>query len=259
MSDAFSNEQVFAMEVAAARAWPAGRVIEADGWRVRLSGGGSRRANSVLPLAFSGSDIGAAIMAVEAHYRGQKTRCYFQVTSIAEPDHLDATLEARGYAYEEPCLLMAKRLSVGAMPGAMPGEMPVDVVVTDEPSAAWMSVYAETLDPVRAAAAPAVLASVPHRRAFLLVMRDGAPLSSALAVVSPDGNVLVECVATRSAVRRAGAAQMVMNALEAWAAQNGAHTSVLQVIAGNAPARALYRGCGYAEVGRYHYRWRDVG
>ena len=45
----FSRAEVLAMERAAARAWPALEAIDVDGWVWRASGGGSRRANSVLP------------------------------------------------------------------------------------------------------------------------------------------------------------------------------------------------------------------
>lgn len=238
------------MEQAAARAWPAGGITDVAGWQVRLSGGGSRRANSVLPLQYTGSDLATDITAVEAHYRVQNTRSYFLVTSIAEPPQLDAELERRGYTYEEPCLLLAKPLQPSAMPDG--------VVLSEHPTEAWLSVYGESIDPVRYAALPAVLAAVPSPRAFLLVMRDGAPLSSALAVASPDGFVLVECVATRQAARKSGGGTLVMDALESWAAARGVHTSGLQVIEGNTPARALYGTRGYAEAGRYHYRWRDV-
>ncbi len=251
MSEAFTDANVLALELAAARAWPASNSVDVAGWRVRLSGGGTRRANSVLSLRFSGTDLETAISSVEAHYRAQKTRSYFQVSSVSAPENLDATLEARGYTYEEPCLLMAKRLG--------PSAMPADVVVTDKATPAWLSIYTETLDAARRDAAPSVLDAVPDQRAFLLVMRQGKPLASALAVLSPDRIVLVECVATRVQARRSGGAQIVMDALEAWATQQGAHTSALQVVAGNTPARTLYERRAYAEVGRYHYRWRDVG
>lgn len=250
MSRTFDEQQVLAMELAAARAWPAAREAQIDGWRARLSGGGSRRGNSVLPLAYTGRDLDAAITAVEGHYRAQRTRSYFQISSISHPVDLDGVLEARGYTYEEPCLLMAKGLTATRMPD--------NVVVSQSADAAWLAIYTAPLDATRKAAAPAVLETVPRERAFLLVMRDGAPLTSALAVLSPDGIVLVECVATRPDVRRAGGAQVVMDALEAWAFQNGAHTAALQVVLNNVPARTLYERRGYVEASRYHYRWRDV-
>ena len=52
----------------------------------------------------------ARVILLEQLYRAQRTRAYFQVSSIATPVGLDAVLAARGYHHEEPCVLMAKRL-----------------------------------------------------------------------------------------------------------------------------------------------------
>ncbi len=250
MSEMFAYADVLAMERAAAAAWPASRVVEVDGWQVRLSGGGSRRANSVLPLAFDGHNADPAIAQVEALYRAEGTRSYFQVSSISLPSDLDKQLETRGYTYEEPCLLMAKRLVARAMPDCIES--------ADDPSDEWLSVYTELLEPVRKAAAPSVLAVVPKPRQFFLLKRNGVPLTSGLAVRSGSGVALVECIATSSAGRRQGGAQMIMDAIEAWSAANGATFCALQVVEGNTAARALYERRGYVEAGRYHYRWKNV-
>jgi GNAT superfamily N-acetyltransferase len=250
MRSPFAPQAVLAMERAAARAWPPQRVERVAGWHVRLSGGGSRRANSVLPLDYDASDLERAIDRVETLYRAERTRSYFQVSSASDPPELDARLAARGYTYEDPCLLLAKRLV------AVP--MPAGVISMSEPSPDWLSIYTEPLDAGRAAAAAAVLASVPSPRTFLLVVRDGRPLSSALGVVAPDGIALVECVATAAVARRSGGAGLIMNALESWAAGHGAHTAALQVVSINLPAVTLYERRGYSEAGRYHYRFKDV-
>jgi N-acetylglutamate synthase len=252
MSDTpFGTADVIAMERAAARAWPPRCIERAAGWQVRLSGGGTRRANSVLPLDYDGSSLDAAIDQVEAHYRGQKTRCFFQVVSVAQPHDLDAQLAARGYVMEEPCLLLTQRLR--------PQPMPDGVAITTTPTADWLAVYTEMLDGPRKAAASDVLAHVPAPRAFLLARSNGEAVSTALAVISPDGIAVVESVATRSAARRQGGGVLVMQALESWSQANGAHTAALQVVAANTPARKLYERRGYRQVGTYHYRWKDVG
>ncbi len=250
MPDPFAYEDVLAMEQAAAAAWPAHCIDDVAGWKVRRSGGGSRRANSVLPLGFDGTALDRAIEAVEALYRADKVRSYFQVSSIARPSNLDTHLAARGYTYEEPCLLMAKRLT--------PLPFPAGIDSAAEPSAAWLSVYTELLEPVRKAAAPGVLAVVPKPRQFFLLTRDGVPLTSALAVRSGPDVALVESVATSTAGRRQGGAQIIMDAVESWSAANGANFCALQVVEGNTAARTLYEKRGYVEAGRYHYRWKNV-
>lgn len=251
MSTAFTSQHVEAFELAAARAWPPTRIERVAGWRVRLSGGGSRRANSVLPIGYDSSDLDRAIDNVEVLYGAQNTRCYFQVSSASRPGDLDERLERRGYTREEPCLLMAKRLA--------PAPMPDGVTIADNPSDAWLSIYTEPLDAARKAAAPSVLASVPSPKAYFLVRRDGEALASALGVLDPArGVVVVECVATRSDRRRSGAAQRTMDALESWSASQGAGSAVLQVVEDNVPAIELYRRRGYEIAGRYHYRYKTV-
>ncbi len=59
---------------------------------------------------------------------------------------------------------------------------------------------------------------------------------------------VVECMATRTQARRQGGADAVLAAIEAWAAARGVRTLALQVVAANAPALALYRGCAFAPV-----------
>ena len=250
MQTPYSHAEVLAIEHAAARAWPPGQSETVDGWLVRTSGGSGRRANSVLPLAFTGHDTDAAIEIVEALYRARGLRCYFQVSSHSAPIGLDALLATRGYTYEEPTLLMAKRLAATRMPEG--------VEILAEPSAEWMAIYTAPLQGQRAAEVPAILTRVPAPRALFLVRREGVSLATALAVLSPDGTVMVECVATLSARRRTGAAGIAMDALEAWAAERGATTAALQVVASNAPARALYDGRDYEIASRYHYRWKQV-
>ncbi len=250
MQQGFSSEQIRQMEQAAARAWPARRIVTVDGWQVRLSGGGARRANSVLPLIYHGTDVSRAVDAVEALYRADGTRSYVQVSSIAEPADLDDHLAARGYTYEEPSLLMAKRLA--------PCAMPPSVTSSDTPSPAWLDIYTEPLEAARKAAAPTVLAAVPHRRTFLQYSKDQTPCTSALCVVSDDGIALVECVATKATMRRTGGAGIMMDAVESWAVDQRATVMALQVTGSNTAARALYEQRGYTVVGRYHYRYKDV-
>ncbi len=250
MANGFTSHQVEMIERAAARAWPAAETVGVSGWVWRCSGGGSRRANSLLPLGFAGGDVETAISDVEARYRARGLRSYVQVSSLATPAHLDQRLAARGYTYEEPCLLLAKVLARTPLPEG--------VEVSDTLTADWFDIYAEPLNAVRRAAEPAMLARVPAMRAFFLVRRGGEALASALGVVSPSGVGFVECVATRADRRRTGAARVVMDALESWAFDNGARLAALQVVEGNAAARALYERRGYSEAGRYHYRWKDV-
>ncbi|MGY4645606.1 GNAT family N-acetyltransferase [Cellulomonas sp. URHB0016] len=78
-----------------AATWPPARVVEVDGWRVGLSGGMTRRANSVLPLGVP-ADVDAAIDRVEEIYADAGQPSVFRVCRAATPG-LDDRLERRGY------------------------------------------------------------------------------------------------------------------------------------------------------------------
>ena len=69
------------------------------------------------------------------------------------------------------------------------------------------------------------------------------------------GLMCCESIVTAPSFRGQGYARRLMQALCAWAASEGTQGVCLQVVAGNAPAFALYRGLGIAtELYRYHYR-----
>jgi len=239
---------IAAIERAAVRAWPALETADIEGWLWRHTGGGSQRANSVSPLAFTGADPKAAIAEVERRYRERGARPMFQVCDINVPADLDARLAARGYRLQEPCTTLAKEIA--------PREPPAEVETTTVAGEDWLSVYLAGISEDRRPIAPKILAGVPAPRAFFLLRQDGRPMSAALGVVA-HGVVVAECVATLAAARRRGGSVRVMAALEAWGAKQGAGIAALQAVAANEAAQALYAKLDYTRVGRYHYRVLD--
>lgn len=241
-----SRTEIADYELAAARAWPAERVTTVAGWLLRESGGGSRRANSVLPLSFDGSDVSRAIRSVAAHYHALRLPAYFQVSGICEPTDLDRHLSDAGYLREEPTLLLTK-------PVVGHAAMPAGVTLSGDWNADWLAVYGADLGEERRAAAPTVLARVPSPRAFFRMEDAATTVATGLGVIVGT-TAVVECIATAPNARRNGHGRRVMQALECWAFGAGARTLVLQVTERNAPARRLYEAIGFGETARYHYR-----
>ncbi|MGT2480134.1 GNAT family N-acetyltransferase [Methylobacterium oryzae CBMB20] len=67
--------------------------------------------------------------------------------------------------------------------------------------------------------------------------------------------MVIEAVATPEPLRGRGHARRAVGALLGWGRAAGARAACLQVVAANAPARALYRTLGFErELYRYHYR-----
>ena len=236
------------IERAAVCAWPALEAADIEGWLWRCTGGGSQRANSVSPLAFTGADPEAAIAEAERRYRSRGVRPMFQVCEINQPADLEGRLQARGYRVQEPCTTLAKDIA--------PSEMPADVEIAGSANAPWLSVYLAGISESRRELAPSILAVVPAPRAFFLLRSQGEPMSVALGVVA-HGVVIAECVATLAKFRRQSGSSRIMRALEAWGADQDATIAALQAVAANAPAQALYAKLDYRPVGGYHYRVLD--
>lgn len=233
------------MEALAARAWPALETASIDGWRWRSSGGGSKRANSVATHAFTGNDLGAAIVEAERRYAALGRACWFQISRLSAPAGLDAALAERGYVIDEHCTTMAKPVSGGAMPS--------DVERADAASEAWLEVYLAAQSESRRTINRLIVPRVPQPRAFFSCRRGEQVVATGLCVAD-DGLAIIECMATCSEARRQGAARAILATIEAWAAGQGARTIFLQATAMNSGAIALYEGEGFRHVDGYHYR-----
>jgi ribosomal protein S18 acetylase RimI-like enzyme len=241
-----ASETLRRLERAAVASWPAPEQAEIDGWLWRYASGGSLRANSVSALAFTGDDPEQAITEAERRYRARGAVARFTLTGVSEPADLDARLAARGYARGQDHVTMLKE--VAASPGSAP-----DVAASCAYSPEWLAVYLAGLGPERAAVAPSILARLPQRRMFFACYRGSDVVGSGLSVA--DGELAsVQCMATRSELRRQGYARAVLCAIEAWAVRQGATRLYLQAERANVGAIALYQGFGFRVAGRYHVR-----
>jgi ribosomal protein S18 acetylase RimI-like enzyme len=234
------NETLRRLERLHVRAWPASETARIDGWLWRWSGGGSQRANSVSTVDFNGGDPVAALDRVEARYREKASPSQLHTYDLSQPPGLPALLAARGYA-------AAGETTVTMLAVAPPAIPPDDVEITNDSTPDWLDVYLGAITGNRRAVNRQILRRVPDPRAFFSVRREGRVISSALGVVH-GGMAVAECVATVESARGQRGADTAMRALMIWAASLGAHTIGLQVVAGNAPAIALYRRLGFEAV-----------
>ncbi|MDH5675461.1 MAG: GNAT family N-acetyltransferase [Myxococcales bacterium] len=255
-ANASEDSSIPALERAAFAAWPAARVLDVDGWKLRLTGGMTRRANSVWPLQARGQlEVEARIDAVERHYRREGLPVRLQITGAAVPADLDARLEARGYAVESPVAIAVAK--VAAVAGLGPAPAHFEAEVLRAPDARWLAVSA---DGGRFAEArphyEALLARIGQRARFALACREGQPLAVGLGVC--DGDLFgVFSMLTLPEARRQGAGRTVLAALAKSARAAGATQLYLQVGRDNRAALSLYQAAGFRERYGYHYRRLD--
>lgn len=236
------------LEELALAAWPAHMTVLDDGWVIRLSGGHTKRANSVTALASSTRPLTDKVAYAESLFVRHDLTPVFRLTALADAG-LDGMLEARGYRRAEESVVMIAPLA------DQPIVADARIVVSNGVSRDWVSAYAalQHLDPARTSALQQMMTSIAPRQATAQVEENGVIVGFGLGVVDR-GVIGVFEVLTHPSARRRGIARQIMAALLAWGATCGARETYLQVVATNAAAIRLYADMGYQEAYRYWYR-----
>jgi N-acetylglutamate synthase len=187
---------------------------------------------------------------VERWYEARGLVPRVQITTGGErtDELLAAVLEQRGWSGEKYALLR-----IAALAPLADREPHSSVRLSRAPDAGWLSLYrraGELPDVARQVltGGPSVwFATVPGGHP------DGPPNAIGRCVIDGRwaGFAAVEVAPAR---RREGLATAVMAELARTALAEGASAAYLQVESGNAAARALYDGLGFADHHAYHYR-----
>ncbi len=227
-------------------AWPALREVLLDGWVLRFSEGLTRRSNSANPLRpVSHTDLRTC----EVLYRRLGLPTIFRVLSLIDPG-VDERLAEAGYTGEgESCVLYAAIDDIAAARDP-------DVKLLDQPTPEWFDAMAalQNHSSEQAATYRRIVRQLAIPAAFAALSDDGGTAALAYGALH-NGCLCYELVITDRRRRRQGWGRRIVNALTAWAREQGAVGACLEVEAHNAPARALYDAIGLKrELYRYHYR-----
>lgn len=244
------------IEELAANAWRPTIEQHLGGWRLRFTGGNSRRANSVWPNAAPGVDsIEQALAIAEGFYQRRSASPCFQLCPVVYPLELPRILAARGYTPRMPTAVhVQSNRQLLTQAGAQDGKVFCSSQLTEE----WFDVYTS--------AAGYAAESIPIRRGilsrigppaqFIWLEKDGEPAAAGLGVLER-GWLGVFCVVTSPDFRQQGCAHGVMRALAEWGLAQGAGQVYLQVEESNQPALNLYDKLGFKRLYQYHYAVKE--
>jgi len=239
-----------AIETACLSAWPSRLLVQDRSWQWRLSGGYTKRANSVHCLdPADDADAPARLAAMADLYASHGAPPVFRVTPLAGPGVV-AALDAAGWQSFEPSLVLAM-----PMPQSLSAPLhAVTLLRVTDPE--WQAVQARLsgYDKATSRELAAILERIAvPARAILIHDEAGAPVAAALAMVSSGIGVYLNVVVD-AARRGHGFGRALMQAALRFTQAEGARHAAIQVLAANMPAVTLYTGLGFAEVYRYHYR-----
>ena len=240
-------DDIRALEKRAFRAWPALESRATQGWVQRLSGGYTKRANSINALETETLLTSEMKNALEAPYRAANLPPIWRLTPLA-PAGTDALLAETGYRRIDESRV--QRATIDDRFAIDP-----EVHIATRPSDAWLAGFA-TLSPVappHRETMARMLRSIAAPVGFAQVEDNGRPVAFALGVVDGDHVGLFDVLVAPQA-RRRGLARRLTQSIGAWGKTHGARFAYLQVVATNAAALPLYADLGFETVYSYAYR-----
>lgn len=239
-----------AMQRVAEAGWPPFETAALGEWTLRASAGLTGRANSARVAGDPGLPLEEALARVSAWYA---ERGLPPILQLPEPSLWDADLDRLGW-------VPARRTTVRTVATAdlveAAGALPDGVAARrdDLPDAELLALVEPSLEPVGLAR----LLTGPAERVFVSLRdADGSLLAAGRASTapSPAGRWAgITSVAVADAARRRGLGRAVMGELGRWAAEAGAPSTYLQVMASNEPAIALYDRLSFVLHHAYCYR-----
>ncbi|KAA3643043.1 MAG: GNAT family N-acetyltransferase [Chloroflexi bacterium] len=247
------RKQIALIEELAANAWPAETVQTLDGWRMRYTGGRSRRINSVWPnLELGDIPLEEKLDLVEDFYRRKAQIPRYQMCPAAQPTDLVEILEQRGYTADAHTQVQISTL--GFVLPRVETELSDQVEITNQLPDDWLDFYAkvENYTAERKTIRRGVLTRIGPLTGFASLHKDGEIVAIGLGVVER-GWLGLFCMLTHPDHRRQGAATTVLQALGKWGQEVEATHTYLQVMENNPTALALYARAGYKHLYQYYY------
>lgn len=242
-----SPETIRALEERAFNAWPARQSVLHGGWVLRLSGGFTKRANSVNAVE-AGAPFTGVRAAAEAVYARHGLPPVFRISPLAHA-HADQELADAGYTHFDPSLVMATT-------GLDAAQAHAGVQIDTVPTAAWLDGFAAAngVQAQNHAIHHAMVHAIALPCAFAS-LRDGEgnTIGFGLAVLERGAIGLYDIVVD-PALRGQGHGRGLVCALLQWGRDAGAASAYLQVRGVNEVARRLYARLGFVDVYGYHYR-----
>jgi len=229
-------------------AWPAMGEMDLDGWRVRIAGGYSDRANSTTPLVSGLRPAADKVRWCETFYGTRHLPAMFRITELCPEPELDGWLQARGY---KKSWVMETAVRELASPPRPPGHVRLVDQADPDWRAAAMAVDPR-LEPHRVPFS-FILDHMPRPKVFARIDTAGVAVAVGAATAADD-LMAVFLMRTRADHQRRGHGRAVLDALLAWGAARGARTAWLQFDRDRDAPLALYRRAGFAPLYAYHYR-----
>lgn len=241
-------------------AWPAEQYFFLNGWILRFAKGVTYRANSVLPINYTGDRtlVENDIETVENAYKTYDLPPIFTMHEHFEPEELDVALRKRGYVEQDRTNALL---------------MPVDYLdLTYINKEYTYDIYFERVNEFssllskytkRDKLQQEIIKEIANRikipkKCFIIAKLNGKSIGTLMGVLNPHGYIYIADVFVVPEFRcKKIATSMLKTAIKEWAIPKGAKKIWLQVEQQNSNALKLYENLGMKKAYSYYYLRKD--
>ena len=246
------SEEISLYQELATNTWPPKLILNQNGWKVRISEGVTKRANSVSPIRYTGNSLIEDIIQVEKIYQKESLPPIFQLADLFEPPELMDTLISSGYESIDETLVMS--VDITEMNTA-PEAVGYEFLHLEEDIEEWISAFkslredrTEDIEGIKQIIERATKSNV----CFYIAKKEEEYVAIGLTI--SEGNYMgVFNMYTHPEHRRKGIAQSIISMMIEWGEINLIDEVFLQVEADNPGAINLYEKFGFKEKYRYRY------
>ena len=214
------------------------------GWQLGVSGGYSRRGNSVFTHQYTGEDVEEDIEYCENIYALFHAKAKFRTTSETQPSALHSILTKEGY--QKSGISFVKTLGLTTNPT----DANLDFTCSSVFSEDWLKTYSEfnNVSSELYQSQRAILQSIPTQICYGRIANHAV----GLAVKFKD-YIAFYNIAVNPRSRGQGYGRAIMQSLIHWGQKQHASTGILCVDGSNTPAINLYTQLGFQKQYSYWY------
>ncbi|MBN1330323.1 MAG: GNAT family N-acetyltransferase [Candidatus Heimdallarchaeota archaeon] len=245
------KEKINFYQELATNAWPPKKIIPLNGWLLRIDDGLFQRANSVVPLKYTGHNLENDIQEVEKIYTDYNLQTIFQLSDYYQPQSLwDKLLELNYKIHAESMVMYGKIKEMINLPI----NNTFSYSCSTELSAEWFNSLQlfNNSNIERIEIAKRIIARIKQRKIFFFAKQNKSIVGICLAVIER-GSLGIYNMAVEPGQRRKGIGLSLIGQMASWALEEQLENIYLQVQGDNLEAIALYEKAKMKEIYKYRY------
>ncbi|MCG3217329.1 MAG: GNAT family N-acetyltransferase [Candidatus Heimdallarchaeota archaeon] len=246
------SEEIKILQEISILTWPPKISLNLNGWKIRISEGITKRANSVSPVDYTGENLNDDILTVENYYRVNKLPSIFQLHDTFEPPSLQDKLLSLNYEIIDETIVMMANIDEINLPYQ---NKKYEFHLLENELNKWLKELQiiNQADKLQIDGRREIISRIAQPNVGYFIARDnGKTVAVGLAVLQ-ENYMVIYSMFTHLDYRRKGIAQTLLANMIEWGEVNLVDRVFLQVESENRLARNLYKKVGFKEKHRYRY------